>query len=179
MNIDTCFYLGFSQKTIGTQGELAFKLDVDSPSLYEGIDAVFIQIQEKDKTLVPFFLEKAILQNNGTLRCKIEGIDSQLEAKSLIGKSLFLPLDLLPKLKGNQFYFHEIIGFDVIDETHGKLGPIEQVLEYTNSNLLSVLSQGKEILIPINDASIVSIDRAKKELHISAPEGLIDLYLEG
>ena len=72
MNIEDCFYLGFTQKIIGHKGELAFKLDVDSPSSYEEIPSVLIQIQEKDKTLVPFFIASAILQKNGNLRCKIE-----------------------------------------------------------------------------------------------------------
>lgn len=178
MNIDNCFYLGFTQKIIGHQGELAFKLDVDSPSSYEGIPSVLIQIQKKDKTLVPFFLESATLQNNGNLRCKIEGIDDQAAAKSLVGKSLYLPLEVLPKLTGNKFYFHEVIGFNVIDQEKGNLGQIDKVLEYPKSNLLSILKEEKEILIPISDDTILTVDREKEEIQISAPEGLIDLYLE-
>ena len=30
-----------------------------------------------------------------------------------IGKNVFLPLSTLPKLSGNQFYYHEVIGFEV------------------------------------------------------------------
>ena len=178
MNIEDCFYLGFTQKIIGHKGELAFKLDVDSPSSYEEIPSVLIQIQEKDKTLVPFFIESAILQNNGNLRCKIEGIDDQAAAKSLVGKSLFLPLEVLPKLSGNKFYFHEVVGFTVFDQVKGELGQIDKILEYPKSNLLSILQGSIEILIPITDESIVSVDRENEELHVSAPEGLIDLYLE-
>jgi len=35
----------------------------------------------------------------------------------------------------------------------------------------------KEILIPLIDEVIVKVDRKKKEMHIRAPEGLIDIYL--
>jgi 16S rRNA processing protein RimM len=35
----------------------------------------------------------------------------------------------------------------------------------------------KEILIPLVDEVILKVDRKKKELHIRAPEGLIDIYL--
>jgi 16S rRNA processing protein RimM len=35
----------------------------------------------------------------------------------------------------------------------------------------------KEILIPIFEGLIRKVDREKKELHIEAPEGLIDLYI--
>jgi hypothetical protein len=32
--------------------------------------------------------------------------------------------------------------------------------------------------LPISDELIVHVDRENKQLHISAPEGLIELYLE-
>lgn len=178
MKIENCFYLGYVSKSIGNKGELAFKLDVDSPSSYEGMDAVFLQIQPKDIQLVPFFMEAAKLQNNNLLRCKLEGVDSQADAKSLIGKSLYLPIEALPKLEGNQFYFHEIIGFEVIDQEKGKLGKVDKVLEFSTSNLLSIPHGNTEILIPINDESIIEVDRDQKTLKVKTTEGLIDLYLE-
>lgn len=178
MKVDDCFYLGYISKAIGNKGELAFKLDVDSPSSYEGLDAVFIQMQRQDKQLVPFFIEASKIQNNQLLRCKIEGIDNQADAKSLIGKSLFLPIEALPKLEGNQFYFHEIIGFEVIDQERGSIGKVDKVLEFSTSNLLSIPHANTEILIPINDETIVEVNRDQKTLKVKTTEGLIDLYLE-
>lgn len=153
-------------------------MDVDSPSTYQGIDAVLIQIMPQDQSLVPYFVNSSKLQGSNTLRCKLEGINDPAEAKSLVGKSIFLPQELLPKLKGNQFYFHEIIGFEVIDEEKGKLGKVEKVLEYPLSNLLSIPVGEKEILIPINDDTILKLDRDAKQLFVRAPEGLIDMYLD-
>lgn len=178
MKVDDCFYLGYISKAIGNKGELAFKLDVDSPSSYEGLDAVFIQMQKQDKQLVPFFIEESKIQNNQLLRCKIEGVDNQADAKSLIGKSLFLPIEALPKLEGNQFYFHEIIGFEVIDQERGSIGKVDKVLEFSTSNLLSIPHANTEILIPINDETIVEVNRDQKTLKVKTTEGLIDLYLE-
>lgn len=178
MNIENCFYLGYVSKAIGNKGELAFKLDVDSPSSYEGLDAVFLQIQAKDVQLVPFFIEHSNVQNNQLLRCKLEGVEGQAEAKSLVGKSLYLPIEALPKLEGNQFYFHEIVGFEVIDEVHGRLGTVDKVLEFSTSNLLSIPHGNNEILIPINDESILDVDRTNKTLRVKTTEGLIDLYLD-
>ena len=179
MKIDDCFYLGYISKTIGTKGELAFKLDVDSPSSYHGLDAVFVQISPKDTQLVPYFLDKAEIQNNDLLRCKFEGADDQSTAKSLVGKSLYLLEENLPPLKENQFYFHEIIGYKIIDQEKGELGKIEKVLEYSTSNLFSIPVGDKEILIPISDETIIKVDKKAEEIHVVCPEGLIDLYLEG
>lgn len=179
MKIDECFYLGYIAKAIGTKGELAFKLDVDSPSSYTQMSSIWVQIHAKDDELVPFFPEQAQLINNGNLRIKLEGVNFQEDAKNLVGKSLFLPLTELPELKGNQFYFHEITGFEVEDIRKGKIGVVDKVLEYSTSNLLSIKYEDKEILIPISDDTIVELDRSKKLLKVEATEGLIDLYLEG
>ena len=177
MHIDQTFYLGYISKVIGHKGELAFKLDVDSPSVYQGIDAVLVQIMPQDQSLVPYFITQSKLQAKDILRCKVEGIDNASDAKALVGKSLFLPIELLPELKGDQFYFHEVIGFEVIDEEKGSLGKIEKVLEYPQSNLFSITKGEKEILIPINDETIVEVDREKELIKVKAPEGLVDLYL--
>ena len=177
MHIDQTFYFGYISKVIGHQGELAFKMDVDSPSSYQGIDAVLLQIMPNDQTMVPYFLESSQLQGKNILRCKLEGVDDASMAKSLVGKSIYLPEALLPQLSGDQFYFHEIIDFLVIDEEKGELGKVEKVLEYPQSNLLSILKGEKEILIPINDDTILKVDRDNNTLHVKATEGLIDLYL--
>lgn len=179
MKIEDCFYLGYISKTIGTKGELAFKLDVDSPSSYQGLQAVFVQISPQDKQLVPYFLSKADLQNNDLLRCKVEEIDNQGDAKSMVGKSLYLLLDQLPSLKEDQFYFHEVIGFELIDKQKGSLGKVEKVLEYSTSNLFSLTINNKEVLIPISDETIEKVDKPNQRIHINCPEGLIELYLEG
>jgi 16S rRNA processing protein RimM len=176
VHLDNCFYLGYISKIIGTKGELAFKLDVDSPSSYCDLPHVFIQMQMNDQQVVPYFILKSSLQG-GLLRCRLEGIETAAEAKALVGKSLFLPLEALPPLKGSQFYFHEIIGFSVHDQEKGDIGMVAQVLEYPHSNLLSVQQGDREILIPITDESIVEVDRQQKLLRVQAPAGLIDLYL--
>ena len=178
MKVEDCFYLGYISKSIGTKGELAFKLDVDSPSSYLDLNSVMVQAFPTDTQLVPYFISQVSLQNNGSLRVRLEDINDQSAAKNLIGKSLFLPLTFLPKLKDQQFYFHEIINFSVFDAEKGELGVVEKVIEYSTSNLLAVNSGEKEILIPISDETIERVEKTDKKLFVRCPEGLIDLYLE-
>lgn len=179
MKIGDCFYLGYVQKTIGNKGELALKLDVDSPSSYLGLDAVGLQMQKNDKTCIPYFILNSELLNSGNLRVSLEGVEDATEAKMLVGKQLYLSLEYLPSLEGNKFYFHEVIGFEVFDQQKGQVGIIKAVLEYSTSNLLSVEHpSGKEVLIPITDASILEVDRDKQKMRVLTADGLIDLYLD-
>ena len=173
-SIENCFYLGKVIRTHGYKGGLKVALDVDEPEKYRKLDKVFIELKRK---LIPFFIESFHLENNKA-NMKLEDVDTLEDAERLLDANIFLPLDLLPKLKGNKFYFHEIKGFIAVDKNHGELGEIKQVLELPNNPLLSIDHEGTEILIPIADEIIHKVDRKSRTLYIEAPEGLIELYLQ-
>ena len=104
-------------------------------------------------------------------------MNDESAAQRLLKKSLYLPEEILPDLKGTQFYDHEIIGFKVLDDVHGDIGEVENVIDLAANPLLQTICKGKEVLVPIFDGLVQKIDRKNKILYIKAPEGLIDLYL--
>lgn len=179
MNIEACYYLGYTSKVHGKQGELIIKLDVDFPEEYNKLESVLILMNKQDSSLIPFFLSNAQVQNNGTLRIKIEDVNAVDEAKLLVGKSVYLPLDTLPKLTGSQFYFHEVKDFSVTDTNLGLIGTIKQVLEYPSQSVFEIVNaDGKEILVPITDEVVIDVDRENKNVTVTTPEGLVELYLD-
>ena len=102
MNIEACYYLGYTSKIHGKEGSLVVKLDVDNPTFYKKLESVFIQLNKLDNELVPFFITSTQLSNNDSLILKIEDINDVEQAKAMVGKEVFLPLDMLPPLKGNK-----------------------------------------------------------------------------
>ncbi|MGY8916016.1 MAG: ribosome maturation factor RimM, partial [Flavobacteriales bacterium] len=90
---------------------------------------------------------------------------------------LFLPLKFLPKLTGNKFYYHDIIGFRLVDHVHGDIGIIQGVNDSTSQALFIAKKDNKELLIPINDEIITKVDRDTNTIHVSTPDGLVVLYL--
>ena len=174
MTKDECFYLGRVAKTHGIKGEITIKLDVDDPSAYHGMKFFLLEI---NKVLTPFFVER-IVTSGDKFFVTVQDIKSVEAASALTGKEVYLPLELLPKLSGKQFYYHEIKGFIAVDAVKGELGPITDVLEYPTQAILQIInSDKKEILIPILEQVIQKVDRKAKKLYIQAPEGLIDMYL--
>ena len=95
-----------------------------------------------------------------------------------MSRKSFTPQPLLPKLTGNQFYFHEVVGFRVVDSNHGDIGTLEQVIEYPAQPLFQIMKNGVEVLIPVIDEVIDKVDRDNKTIFITAPNGLIELYLD-
>jgi 16S rRNA processing protein RimM len=57
---------------------------------------------------------------------------------------------MLPKLTGNKFYFHEVIGFEVEDKRLGVVGN-RVYKRYDRSTPFEVLNGEIEILIPMID----------------------------
>ena len=172
MTKDECYRLGNITKPFGYKGQMVFYLDVDSPQDYADLDSVFI---ETKTGLVPYFFKVDNINGNKAV-VTFEDLTPD-EAHALAGHDLYLPLDLLPKLTGNQFYFHEVIGFRVVDSQYGDIGTLQSIIEYPAQPLFQIDKEGKEILIPIIDPVIKLVDRENKTLHIVAPNGLIELYL--
>jgi 16S rRNA processing protein RimM len=174
MRKEDCFYLGKIVSKFSFKGELLIKLDTDEPDLYENMESVFVEV---NKNLVPYFILQSKLHKSDLLRVRFEDVKNEEEADELIGKHLFLPLSLLPKLEGNKFYYHEIIGFKAVDLNKGGFGIITAVKENAAQPLIQIDNQGKEILIPLIDNFIVKVDRANQTFTFNTPEGLIDMFL--
>ena len=169
-----CFFVGKIVKKYSFKGELLVKLDTDEPEQFLEMESVFV---EKHKNLIPFFIESISLHKSTLLRIKFEDVTSEADADSLMGSELYLPLDLLPKLTGNKFYYHEIIGFTVVDLSFGTVGIIKGVNDSTAQALFEIDRDGAEVLIPVSDDIIRTVDRDAKVITIQAPDGLIDIYL--
>ena len=174
MQKEDCFFVGKVVKKYSFKGELLIKLDTDDPELFLEMESVFV---EQHKTLIPFFIQRSQLHKSSLLRVQFEDIYDEASANAMLGTELFLPLDFLPPLEGNKFYYHEIIGFKVTDTRFGEVGVLVGVNDKTAQHLFVIEKLGKEILIPINDLFIKQVDRENKMLRLEVPKGLIELYL--
>jgi len=174
MDIDACFHLGHVIKPHGLKGEVSILLDVDHPQNYKELESVFIEINKK---LVPFFIDTIKLKNDVAV-VKFEDIDSAENLKNILGQDLYLPLELLPPLEGNHFYFHEVIGFVVVDDSLGQLGTISSIYTHPNQSLIAMDYRNTEILIPITDKILHSVNRKENTINVDLPEGLLDIYLD-
>jgi 16S rRNA processing protein RimM len=174
MNKADFYYLGKISKPFGSKGQVVVFLDVDDPRNYMNLESVYLDL---DGEWVPFLVESVELQSGRKALFRFEDVNDTQEAAVYTGREMYLPLDSLPPLKGKKFYYHEVNGFVVIDAIHGNIGILKQVMDLPRQSLLQIANGDKEILIPLVDEVIVKVDRKKRELHIRAPEGLIDFYL--
>ncbi|MEZ5082696.1 MAG: ribosome maturation factor RimM [Bacteroidales bacterium] len=168
------YFLGKIIKTSGYKGSLVFFFDVDDLPYYNDLEAVFIEV---GGGLIPFAIKNLTLKTGNTAFVSLEDIETEEQALALVGCKLYLPDSFLPKLTGNKFYFHEVHGFHVVDNNHGKLGIIDKVYDHGAQALLSVKNKSKEILIPVADEIIQHVDHKKKIITVDLPEGFLEIYM--
>lgn len=173
MKIEDCFQLGYIVKPHGIHGALTIYLDTDNPDYYRELESVYVEHQQK---LVPFFIDHMKINGNRAT-VKLHDIDEIEKASHYKGCALYLPLDMLPPLESNQFYYHEIIGYAARDHMHGELGEIKTIYEANGNDLFAIEYKGKEVLIPIRDEFIIKLDKKSREILLQLPEGLLDIYL--
>ncbi len=175
MRKEDCFYLGKIVRKHSFKGEVVIKLDTDEPELYQEMESIFVDL---GNNLIPFFIEKSLLQKGNQLRVQFEDMYTEEEADSVLKADVYLPLDLLPKLTGDKFYFHEIIGFKAVDVNYGLVGTIEGINDKTAQPLFEITNGDKEVFIPMIDDFIKKVDRENGVIEVETPKGLIELYLD-
>jgi len=174
MHKEDCFYLGKVVSKYSFKGEVLVKLDTDDPEIYQNLESVFVSL---GSNLVPFFIDRCRLHKSDLLRIDFEEVKTESDADRIMGCGLYLPLTMLPKLTGDKFYFHEIIGFTLLDSVHGDIGTVQSVNDSTAQALFEVQKGDKQLLIPITDQIITKVDRERKTIAVTTPEGLVALYL--
>lgn len=173
MEVGSCFQLGYVNKTHGLNGEVKIVMDTDNPENYQNLESVFLKLNEK---LVPFFVE-SIHINRQTAILALEEVLSIENAQELVGSEIYLPLEILPPLKGNKFYYHEIVGFKAVDNHRGEFGIIQDTITHSGNDIFQIINNGVEILVPVQDDILENVDRKNKVITFNLPEGLLDIYL--
>ena len=172
MKKEDCFYVGTIVGKYSFKGALLIKTDSYSPEDYTTLESIFVEL---NTGLVPFFIEKCQLHKSALLRIKFDQVNNEQEAESLIKKEVYLPLNMLPPLEGTKFYYHEVIGFEIL-ENDQPVGTVIKILDQGVQALFEIKKEdGTSSLIPIHDDFILEVNRDSKRIHVQLPEGLLDL----
>ena len=153
--------------TSGFSGEVRLK-----PFSRFSIDYIMkktLQIGTSHDNLMDLKLEKAI-GNGKRMRFKFEGIDSELKAKNIIGKTIYANTKADDEIN---LIASDLIGFDVVTDTGDSVGELKDVMWLPANDVYVVFNGEKELLIPIVNEVVLSVDYDKKEILIANIDGLI------
>jgi 16S rRNA processing protein RimM len=173
MKIEDCFYVGYITKTKGLKGEVQVFFEYEEPFDLT-LKTLFVEISGK---LVPFFVEKYKLHDNQTGNFYFDDLDTIEKAQAVVRKKIYLPNAEKPERDPDDFTYFDLKGFIARDEEHGELGEIIEVNEYPQQYIAVVSFRNREIMFPLNEDIIQSIDEEAGIVEIALPDGLLDVYL--
>jgi 16S rRNA processing protein RimM len=171
MNISDYFDAGYFLKPHGFKGSITFHQSLKGKISYNKIDHILLSV---NNLYTPFFIEK--IDHKGKIIFKLEGINSENQAKDLQSKNVFIHNKFKKEIPVE--IKETLIDYQVTDKNAGNLGKIIRIDEMPSYTILVVEKDGKEILLPNNNDFIVDINHNMKMINYNAPDGLISLYLD-
>jgi 16S rRNA processing protein RimM len=158
----------------GLDGKVVLKHNLDAKSAFQKIRHIFIELQRE--SYIPYFIEAQKKINHEEILLALDEIDSVELARTLTGKNVYLE-DAVFNLLKPKAVSTGMVGFMVVDKELGPIGSIEELYETPGQVLATVIYKEKEVMIPLVDGTILSVDGAKKTITVNLPEGLLDIYL--
>ncbi len=167
------FKIGKLVAAFGVNGQLILQHELGKKTSLKGLQAIFVE--EKKKSFLPWFIESAKIKSDNEIYLSLEGITTREAALKLMQKEVWLPEADFKKFAAKSAPAN-LLGYTIIDNEN-PLGPILEVIEQPHQLLCRLEIQSKEVLIPLNDAFLQKIDHRHKQVIVTLPEGLLDIYL--
>lgn len=171
MDLKSAYKIGYILKPHGLKGQVTVSLDAEAPADLEYIDTLFV---EKNNQLIPYFRQDISVSGTKAY-LKFEDINTPEQAKEISKSALYLPKSSRPKSARGEFYDDEVIGFEVNDANEGNLGSVTAITTAGPNKLLTLIFNGKEVLIPVNSPFVKSINKSKKTISVELPEGFLEI----
>jgi 16S rRNA processing protein RimM len=157
----------------GLKGEMIVQHHLGKKIAVSKIKVIFLE--QKKEELLPYFVESARKKGEDELYLKLEGIDSKEAASKYIRREVWMKEEeiMVHTLKNNPIGW---VGYNIIDQGRD-LGPILEVIEQPHQVLCRLEIDGKEVLTPINEQTLVKVDHKSRNVLLTLPDGLLEIYL--
>ncbi|MFZ9694456.1 MAG: ribosome maturation factor RimM [Chitinophagaceae bacterium] len=167
------FKIGKFVSAHGLKGELILQHELGKATELKGVEALFIE--DKKGSFLPYFIQIAKKKSAEEVVVQIEGVDVREKALLLASKPVWIPEEEFHRLADRSAPAN-LLGYAIV-ENKKSLGIIEEVIEQPQQLVCRILINEKEVLIPLNESTLVKINHAKKIVEVTLPEGLLNIYL--
>jgi 16S rRNA processing protein RimM len=165
--------IGTLAATFGVKGEIVVNHHLGGQPNLAGIEVFFIE--ETTDRFIPYFITELKIRSEGELVVSFEGISTPEIARKYLKKKVWLNAKDAKRIASKSAPI-SLLGFSVIEQKNF-LGTVLEVIEQPLQILLRIEMEEKEVLIPINESTLVKIDHKGEKIHVDLPDGLLDIYL--
>lgn len=167
--------IGILGKSYGTSGEMRLRVDPGFEEDVLNAQYLFVDIAG---SRIPFEIDRIRVAKDVLIT--FANVDDRDEAINLAGNDILLPEDEIDADKDptppSDLRFGHFVGFTITDnETSERVGVIVDIQEFPQQEMAIVKRGDAEVMIPLHEDLIVSVDEPGKHLVMDLPHGLLDL----
>lgn len=167
------FKIGKLVSTFGLKGELILKHSLGKKTSLKGLKAIFTE--DRKDSFFPWFVQSAKIKNETEIYLTIEGITSKEAAAKIMQKEVWLPEADFKKFAHVDAPVN-LLGYEVIHDNRS-LGPVLEVIEQAHQLLCRLEINSKDVFIPLNESTLQKTDHKSRQLFVTLPDGLLEIYL--
>jgi len=155
----------------GLKGEVICDLLTDFPERFEGLEDITLVLESGERQAAKI---EDHWQQNDRIVLKFAGIDSVEMAESLRNAEVCVAESEAVDLDAEDFYDWQLEGCKV-ETIHGEfLGEVREVMRTGGTDILVVVGQGKDYLIPFASSICVEVLPQNRYIRVDPPEGLLE-----
>jgi len=151
-------------KSNGTDGELVLSFPFIDPEEINTQEPVFIYF---DGLPVPFFIDSLVRRGNTKALVHLTDIETYEDTLEIVGAAVYMRECDLGETEDEDWSFLE--GWILLDADGSKVGEITSFMDIPSNPCLEV---NGDVLVPLHDDLIISIDEGSSSITMTIPEGL-------
>lgn len=152
----------------GIRGEMVVDADTDLLASLSSGTEIYIG-QARNKRII-----ERIRPHRGRLLLRLMSTTSREQAETLRSQNLYIAAEQVEPLPDGQYYYWQILGLEVVEESGQRLGVVKNIIE-TGANDVYVVEgdDGSELLLPAIEDVIRLVDLDKEQIIVHLLPGLI------
>jgi 16S rRNA processing protein RimM len=165
--------IGTLVATHGVDGSLILRHALGGRTDFPEVEVFFIETQKDG--LLPYFPTEARIRNTSETLLRLEGIHTPERARGLLKKRVWLAASEARRLTAKNAPI-SLLGYMIVADGR-ELCEVLEVIEQPHQILLRGEVDGKEVLLPLNESTLVEIDHQGLRVMLELPDGLLEVYL--
>jgi 16S rRNA processing protein RimM len=161
--------VGTLRRSHGIRGDMLVEVITDFPERLKPGTQVYVG--DKKQTLK---ITRRRSHNEGMI-LGFEGISTAEQTAKYRAQTVYVPAEGRPPLPEGEYYHHQIIGLNVVDESGVALGVVTEIIE-TGANDVYVVkgADQREILLPALKQVLLDINLDTKTMRVHLLPGLVE-----
>ena len=161
--------VGQLRRPHGIHGEMVMEVQTDFPERLKPDSEVYLG--EHHGRMI---ISSARFHNEGLL-IKFQEVNSPEEAGRYRNQPVYVKTADRPKLPKDQYYHHELTGFNVVDENGELIGNLTEIMQ-TGANDVYVVRRvnGKDLLLPVIASVVLAVEKSSRQIRVRLIPGLLD-----